>query len=346
MARLTDPDQLGRALARGLAPAIWIAGDEALLVVEATDLVRARARELGFTERTVIEIGQHADLSMLAGATRSMSLFGDRRLIELRVGGKPSTAFGEALASLLPAPGGDTSLLVSSGKLDKTVTQSAWFDAIAGAGLVLELAPIERERFGSWVAQRLARQQQQASEAALQMIVDRTEGNPLAAHQEIQRLGLLAPAGPIDVDTVDAIVVDSARYEVFSLVEVAMAGQTGRALRMLDGLRAEDAPLPLLSWALADALRRLSKALQAMHGGQRIDGALRAAGIFGRREGPSRRALQRLDAATTMRLLRETARLDRISKGVGANAAETADAWFFAERILIGLSGVEPLPGA
>ncbi|MGE0310309.1 MAG: DNA polymerase III subunit delta [Lautropia sp.] len=346
MTRLADPEQLGRALERGLAPVAWIAGDETLLVVEAADLVRARARALGFTDRVVLEVGQQADLSMLAGATRSMSLFGERRLIELRVAGKPAAAFGEALGSLLPSPDGDTALLVTSGKLDKTVSQSAWFGAIAGAGLVLEIAPIERERFGAWVAQRLARQQQRASDAALQMIVDRTEGNPLAAHQEIQRLGLLAPAGEIGVDTVDAIVVDSARYEVFSLVEVAMAGQTGRALRMLDGLKAEDAPLPLLSWALADALRRLLKALQAMQGGQRIDGALRTAGIFGRREAASRRALQRLDAKTTLRLLRETARLDRISKGVGDNAVEATDPWFFAERILIGLSGVEPLPGA
>ena len=343
MARITDPGQLPRALEKALPPVLWVAGDETLLVVEATDVVRARARELDFSEREVLEIGQHFDLSLLTGATQAMSLFAERRLIELRLAGKPSVAFGEALGTLLPAPGADIAILVTSGKLDRTVTQASWFTSIAAAGLWLEIAPIERDRFGAWVAPRLAKQNQRASESALQMIVDRTEGNPLAAHQEIQRLGLLAPPGEIDLDTVERIVVDSARYEVFALVETALAGQTGRALRMLDGLKAEDAPLPLLSWGLADALRRLAKALQAMQTGQRADSALKAAGVFGKREAAYRRALERLDLHAALRLLRETSRLDRISKGVGASAIESADAWFFAERIVIGLTGVPAL---
>lgn len=343
MARITDPGQLSRTLADSLAPVLWISGDETLLVVEATDALRTRARELRFTERVVIEVSQHFDLSLLTGATQAMSLFAERRLIELRVAGKPATAFGEALASQMPEPAGDTAILVTSGKLDKTVTQSAWFRRISATGVWLEIAPIERERFGAWIAQRLAGQNQRASEPALQLIADRTEGNPLAAHQEIQRLALLAPAGEIDVEAVERIVVDSARYEVFTLVDIALAGHTGRALRMLDGLKAEDAPLPLLSWGLADALRRLAKVLQTMQGGQRVDSALRAAGVFGKREAAYRRAVQRIDTRTALGLLRETSRLDRIAKGVGDSASETANAWFFAERIVIGLSGVAPL---
>lgn len=343
MTRLATAEALERALAKGLAPIHWVAGDEMLLVLEATDRIRARARELGFAERVVLEVGQHFDVSLLVGQTQAMSLFGERRLVDVRLAGKPAKEFGETLARIVPTLGDDTRLLVTGGKLDKTTSASAWFGAIDKAGVCVELPRIERDQFPAWIAARLARQDQRADAATVQLIADRTEGNLLAAHQEIRRLALLAPPGQLQADAVDAIIVDSARFEVFALIDTAMDGQTGRALRMLDGLKAEDAPLPLLSWGLADGLRRLAKVFGAMESGQPLASALRGAGVFGRREPPYRRAVGRLDRPAVLRLLRQTARLDRMAKGVGSAEGGPADPWAAAERVVIGLSGIAPL---
>ena len=340
MTTLRSVDGFERALARGLPPIVWISGDEPLLVIEAADAVRARARLIGFAERQIIDLGARFDFSLLTEATRSMSLFGERRLVDIRLAGKPSKEFGDALREALPTLGDDCRLLVTGDRLERATTSTAWFGALEPALLWYETPRVDRDALPGWLASRLARQRQTGSPLVLALIADRTEGNLLAAHQEIQRLALLLPAGELDPGRVDEIVLDSARYEVFGLIDAALAGDTVRALRIVDGLHAEDAALPLVAWGLADALRRLARARQALADGQPIASALRGAGVFGRREAAMRQALSRRDPTPAARLLRETAQLDRIFKGVGSGIAGSADdPWAAVERIVIGLSG-------
>jgi DNA polymerase-3 subunit delta len=349
LTRLSTADQLGRSIAKGLPPITWIAGDEALLVLVAADTVRAKARALGFTERPIVEVGAHFDTSLLLEQTQSLSLFAARKLVDVRIAGKATKDLGEALQRAATLAGDDCRVLVTSARLERATLSTAWFNALAPAMVLLELQRIERDRLPQWLAARLAAQGQRADQATLTLIADRTEGNLLAAHQELQRLALLLPPGNLDPGQVERTVLDSARYEIFGLVDTALAGETARALHMVDSLRAEDAALPLLAWALGDGLRRLLKARQAMDAGQPEPSAQRSAGVFGKREAVFRRALRHSSQARAMRLLRETAHLDRMAKGVGAIAGTGAPAafggsdpeslWSAVERIVIGLAG-------
>ncbi len=336
--RISTPHQLRQALGRAHPPLIWISGDEPLLVIEAADLVRAHARKQGFEEREIVDIEGRFDRSALMEAAQSQSLFASRRLVDIRVKAKPGKELGEALAELTGFLGEDTLLLVSSARLERATTGTAWFEALARQMLWVETPRIDAQALPGWIADRLSAQKQRAAPEVLAMMADRTEGNLLAAHQAIQRLGLLLPEGELPAEAVADIVLDSARFELFGLVDSALAGETARALRMARALAAEDAALPLLCWALADALRKLMRIRQNLGRGQPMAGAMRAAGVFGKREALMRQALSRLDDHTLTHLLRQVARLDRMSKGA-AGSSPALDPWFHAETLLIALSG-------
>lgn len=332
-------DSLG---AKTLPSPVWIATDEPLLQVEYGDSVRRRARAAGHSERVVVDIATGFDGSRLVGLGQAQSLFGERRLLDLRLAAKPPRGFAEAFGSLVTVCGPDTAILVTSVRLDKAQVGAAWFTTALKAGLLVEGYGPDRAEFGRWLAQRLAVNGQRAEGPGLDLIAERTEGNLLAARQAIDRLALLAPPGPLDPAIVDEVVSDEARFDSFAVVETALAGRVGRALAMVDGLRGQDAPLPLLAWALGDAIRRLLKAIEAREAGQPVPSALRAAGIFGRREAAYRQALGRLSRPQALECLRSVARLDRMAKGVDASAF-SLDPWVMVERILIALAGVTPL---
>ncbi len=348
MKRVAALAALDQAIARSLPTPAWVATDEPLLQVEFGDRIRARARALGHVERVVIDIATGFDPSRLIGESRSQSLFGERRLLDLRIAGKLPRGFGEALVAVAGAGAGpaaapaDCAVLISSPRLDKATTSAAWFGSAMAEGLLVEGHAPERGDFGRWIAQRLAANQQRADDASLALIAERTEGNLVAAQQAIDRLALLAPPGLVDPAIVDEAVTDNARFDPFDLVDAALSGEIGRSLAMVDSLRAEDAPLPLLVWGLADAMRRLLRAIDARDAGQPVPAALRAAGIFGRREPAYRRALATLDRQAAQDALRQVARLDRMAKGVESSALG-ADPWSMAERLVVAIAGLRPL---
>ena len=205
------------------------------------DFDAARARKLGFEEREVLDIDARFDRSRLVEATQSTSLFASQRLIDLRLNTKPTRELGDALRELLPRLDDGTRVLVSSAHLERATTSTAWFEALAKQMLWVETPRIDAGALGKWVTERLAAQKQQATPAVLALITERTEGNLLAAHQAIQRLGLLLPPGELPAEAVAEIVLDSARFELFGLVDAALAADPARAVRMA---RSRTAPRP------------------------------------------------------------------------------------------------------
>src|ERR1700694_3086254 len=187
-------EQLHNHLSKSLAAVYAIHGDEPLLALEAADAVRAAARKQGFSERAVLEPSRHFDWSEFTHAAASLSLFAEKKLVELRLAtGKPGTQGAEAIAAYCGRPSADIVLLVSVPRLDRNTQNSAWFRALAEAGVVVDIYPVERQRLPAWIAERLARQRQSAPREVLEFLADRVEGNLLAAHQEVQKLALLAP---------------------------------------------------------------------------------------------------------------------------------------------------------
>jgi len=316
-------DQLANHLQKGLRPLYTVWGDEPLLAQEAGDAIRAAARAAGCSERQVHTVaGAHFDWSGLLGASMALSLFADKQLIEIRIpSGKPGKDGSEALQRYCENIGEDTVTLVQLPRLDRTQQTSAWFSALDGAGVTIRVDPIERKALPQWIAQRLAQQQQRIrggdeGQRSLAFFADRIEGNLLAAHQEIQKLALLYPAGELSFEQIEAAVLNVARYDVFKLGEAVLAGQVARALRMLDGLRSEGEAAVLVHWTLAEDIRSLKRVKDAMALGKPLPMALREARIWGVKERLFERVVPLLGDDTLAQLLDAAQICDGLVKGL------------------------------
>ena len=352
-------DQLPAALAKGLRPLYVIHGDEPLLAQEAADAVRAAARAAGCSERTVHTVaGGHFDWAGLLGDAGALSLFAERRLIEIRIpSGKPGKDGSEALQRYVEQIGADDITLVLLPRLDRTQLGSAWFGALDGAGLAVRVDPVERRALPVWIAQRLAQHglrvdDGEAGQQALAFFADRVEGNLLAAHQEIAKLALLhAPADPrgapavLAREQIEAAVLDVARYDVFRLGEAVLAGDAARALRMLDGLQAEGEAAVLVHWMLADDLRGLQRVQAAVRQGRPLPMALREARVWGQKEKLFERVLPRLEATELAALVDAAHVCDGIVKGL-RDPRWPDDPWAALQQlVLMTLAAVAPRAG-
>jgi DNA polymerase-3 subunit delta len=310
-------DELPAQLAQRLLPAYLISGDEPLRVGEASDLIRARARAAGFEEREVFFIERASAVwDEVQQCARSLSLFANRRVIEIRMPtGKPGVSGAAALLRVIAAAGDELLLLVITGKLERETQGAEWVRALQARGAWLPIWPIARAQLPQWLQVRFRAAGLRADEEAIELLAERSEGNLLAAQQEIDKLALLLPPGAaVSATEVAASSADSARFDVFQLGEAVRAMEPGRALRILAGLQVEGAEAPLVLWGL----------LRIMHG-------LQASGA-----GPAGRAGPRLSFA---RLAARAARADRMAKGL-----ERGDAWDELALLAVELCGLRPLP--
>lgn len=313
-----DSEQLPQQLARNLAPLYSIVAEEPLLALEAGDRLRGRAREAGYGERTLLVVESGFEWGSLAAAGASLSLFAERRLIELKIpNGKPGVAGAEALTRYCAAIPPDTVTIVHLPAMDWKAAQSDWFQALERAGVMVEAKPVERGRLPRWLAGRLALQGQSADDETLQFVADRVEGNLLAAWQEVQKLGLLFPAGALAHDEVRKAVLDVARFDIGNVSDALLAADAALYVRVLDGLQAEGAGLPLVLWTLANDLRAAYGVVCALERGLPMANALREARVFGPRRAAMERAVRRLSAQPLEAALLRAASIDRMIKGVG-----------------------------
>jgi DNA polymerase III subunit delta len=322
-------EQLPASLARGIAGTYLVSGDEPLLVGEAADAIRAAARAAGYADRTVFFIDRSFSWDELRHASQSLSLFAERRLFELRMpSGKPDKG-AQQLEELAAHPPPDVVCLIVTDKLDKKAGDAAWVRAVDKHGVWVAVRAVETQALPGWLRGRAKQLQVEIEPAAAQLIVDRVEGNLLAAKQELEKLSLLANGGPISADLVLRSVGDSARYDVFQLAEAAAAGDAARALRVLLGLKSEGVEPTLILWALVRELRGLWQARER----ERLRSAVRGS-AWNLAATPSPRALSRLKQLPLGRLLVQASHTDRVIKGLAAG-----DAWSALTGLTGGLAG-------
>src|SRR4051812_3591764 len=333
--------QLASHLAKGLRPLYTLHGEEPLLAQEAADAIRAAARALGYTERTVHTVaGAHFDWSEVLAAGGSLSLFADKQIVEVRIpSGKPGKEGSVALQQMAEgAAGNDTTLtLVMLPKVDFQTRKGAWFGALDANGVTIQFDAVERAQLPQWIAQRLSQQGQRVvagdeGQRTLQFFSDRVEGNLLAAHQEIQKLALLYPQGELSFDQVESAVLNVARYDVFKLSEAVLAGQAARVQRMLDGLQAEGEAQVLVHYTLAEDIRALKRVKDAMAAGRPLPVALREQRVWGLKERLFERVLPRLSTTALDNLLHAAHLVDGIVKGLKA-PGWPADGWQALHRL-------------
>jgi len=330
-------DNLAASLARQLQTIYLVSGDEPLLVNEAADAIRATARKQGFEERELHVVERGFDWQGLIANSRSMSLFAQRKIVEIRMANAaPGEQGADAIVELAGEPSPDTLVLIITAKLDGRMQSSRWVSAVEKNGVLVQVWPIDLPRLPAWIRERLGRHKLQADPAAASLLAERVEGNLLAAHQEIEKLALLLPPGPISAETVLDAVADSARFDVLQLGEAAMRGQTARALRILEGLRGEDVEPTLVLWAVNKDLQWIARARGLMRRGQSAESAMNALYVWRPRQNAMGQALSRMNGHTLRNLLLDAERVDRTIKGV-----EKGDPWLALERLVARLAGVK-----
>ncbi len=324
-------DQLPGNLEKTLAPVWLITGDEPLLVGEAADAVRARARAAGFTGRDLFITDRAFDWSELLASSQSLSLFAEQRIIEVRMPSpRPGKEGGAVLARLAADPPPDTVLLVMTTHPERDTWASAWFKSFEKHGNYVQTLPVDIKRLPQWITRRAAHHGLTIDAGGAELLAERVEGNLLAAHQEIEKLALLHAGGRIGASDVQSAVANSARYDVFQLGEAALDGDAARCVRILAGLRAEGTEVPLVLWAVCRELRGLAEA-------RSNPGAAAGYGHQAERRAELlRRAVQRTAGQPLEPLFVCAARVDREVKGLGHG-----DPWTSLTGLVAALAGAQ-----
>ncbi len=331
------PEALTGHLEKTLAPVYLVTGDETLLIQECTDQIRAAARTRGFGERQVYDAeGRQFDWAALVAEASARSLFAQRQVLEVRLHtAKPSEQAATALAELCAQAGEELLLLITGPRLDGKAQRSAWFKASEARGVWLSVWPVKPAELPRWIGARLRNAGISATRPAIELLAARVEGNLLAAAQEVEKLRLLAPSGELDAAMVSTVVADSARFNLFEMIDRAMAGDTPGACRALRGLREEGVEPARVCWALARDLRVLARACQRPGP---LERALAELGVWESRRGRFRVAAERVGARRAVLLLSQLGAADRAIKGV-----RNAEPWDDLEDILLGLCGQDAI---
>jgi DNA polymerase III subunit delta len=340
MGRLT----LGERTQATLPPLVWVHGEEALLLLEASDATRALARAQGVKERQVFDVDRSFKFEALQAELNSLSLFAESRLIEVRFAAKPGKEMGEALAVELGRLDDSIRILVTSPYLDKGTTETGWFKKIDALGWTCAVFAIDRKEMPDWIAQRLARQKQRGSREALQWLSDTLEGNLLAAKQEILKLALLFPPGEIELKALQANVLTVSRFDSFDLVSAALSGDAARCLRLLKAIEAEGEASVLVLNALGNCARDLLAASDAVANRQPIENVLR--GVFWKNRPAYEQAVRRLKPTQIRKALQLAAQADTIVKGIAPSALPQLghkDAWQALTELTLALCGKDEL---
>lgn len=311
------PEKLAGHLQQQLLPVYLVSGDETLLVQECCDLIRQRARQQGCNEREVIEAGAAGfNWQDILHSATSMSLFAERKLVELRIpSGKPGAEGSKALCEYLDIAAGEDVLLVVAGKIDRQSTNSKWYKALDQAGATIQVWPVDAQGLPRWLQQRLRSAGLGIDHDALQLLCERVEGNLLAAVQEVEKLKLLARDGQVTAQTVTEAVSNNARYNLFDMADSALQGDAATSLRMLHGLRGEGTEPPVALWALTREIRTLYEARRDCDQGRSAQQALSARRVWKNRLPLMQAALARHDQDSLSRLLEQAAAVDGSIKG-------------------------------
>lgn len=329
-------DQLDKHLQGKLAPIYVIGGDEPLQVQEARDAIRAAAAARGFDERVLLSAETGFDWDALRAHADSLSLFGDKLIIDLRLlSGKPGDAGARALRDYAANPPEDNLLIVTLDKFDRGSVSSQWYKALGAAGAAIRTWPVEARQLGAWIRRRAAARGVTLSAAACEALGERVEGNLLACAQEIDKLHMVHGAATLDLEDVLRSVADSARFDVFDLADAALAGDSARSVRILHGLREEGVAPPLLAWALTRELRALGRMAGDVAGGASMAEVMGRHRVWDKRRPLVSAALRRHPAPVWLDILRQAASTDRITKG-GA----PGDPWDALERLALAMGGV------
>ena len=310
-------NELSDHLEGALSPVYLVCGDEPYQLGSAATLIRRHARSQGFDEREVLDQDGGFDWGALASAASAMSLFSAKKLIDLRITGTtPGRDGGAAIRDYCEHVCPDNLLLITAPTLDRKALDTQWAKAVDAIGVVIQVWPLKGPALTRWLAEHLARVGLRPNPGVAELIAERSEGNLLAAAQEVEKLGLLHEPGPLALEDLLGNLADSARFDLFALSDAALAGDRTRVDRVISVLRAEGTASALVLWVLAREIRMLAEAAGARARRAPLGPIYSAHRVPRMRQAGVERALQRLPVPLLHALLQSCARIDRAIKGL------------------------------
>jgi DNA polymerase-3 subunit delta len=324
------PEQLTGHLQKQLLPVYLLSGEEPLLIQEAADQIRATCRQQQFTERDVFHVEKSFNWDQLLAAGSEMSLFGDKKIIELRLGEKVDAAASQALQTYCDNNNPDNVLIITAGKLDKKTLESKWAKAVDSLGVIIQVWPVDPAHLPRWLDQRLKAAGLQANQETLSLLADRTQGNLLAAAQEVERLKLFCNGNVITSEIVSQVVANSARYDLFDSIDDVISGKVTQALAALRGLRGEGTEASVILWSLAKELRTLARIAEQLEQGVSLDAALTQARVWDKRKTLYQTAIRGRKLRFFQFLLSQASQVDRQIKGM-----ENGNPWDGLEKLCL-----------
>ena len=330
-------EQLGNSLKRGLAPIYLVYGDEPLLVDESCRAIHVAAQAAGYQDRQIMTVEAGFDWDGLFVSTQSLSLFSERRLVELRLPtGKPGDAGAKILMELAARPPADTVFIVRTGKLEKQTRETKWVKALEGAGVVVAIYPLETAQLPAWATRRMQERGLTPGPGVADLLANLMEGNLLALAQEIDKLVMLFGKRAVSLDDIEGNLSDNARFNVFALADASLRGEPAATLRILNSLRAEGIEPVLVLWALAREVRELAQMAALMASGQPVMRVLETRHVWTKRKPLIGQALKRSRPDHWLDLLARAARTDRVIKGRRAG-----NVWHELECLALGMGGLK-----
>jgi len=331
--------QLQNSLKQNFKNIYYLSGDEPFQKEQALKMIRLAAIEQGFSERVVLDVDDKFDWEILIAESQSMSLFGDKRVIELRIPKtKPGDKGSKAIVAFLEQCPDDVMLLIVSGKLEKQQQKSKWYKAIDAKGICIQVWPVEKDQLPRWISERMASLSMQASPDALLLLADRFEGNLLAAEQELEKLFLLHGEGEVDSEAVQELVADSARYSVFQLVDTCLLGDASQSVKIIEGLRSEGVASVIIVWALTREIRSLASMSLELKD-KSLNQVISSYHVWQKRQACVKSALNRHNSRQWQLLLWQISELDKMNKGL-----KTGNIWHELIQLAMKIAGSPLIP--
>lgn len=327
-------EQLKQHLKNNLASIYLLSGDEPLLIQESCTAIRERAKQDGFTERQFIQADKNFNWQNLLTTANNLSLFSEKTIIELSIpNAKPGDAGSKALQAYVKNPPADKILLITTSKLDASSQKSKWFKALESAGVFIAIWPTDKSRLPQWITQRMQHNELKTTQEGLKLLAEYGEGNLLALAQEIEKLRLLYGPGNLNTEQIALAIADNSRFNIFDLVDHALAGAGKKVIHILRCLKNEKTEPTLILWALARELRSLAAMSKTMQQGYSAEQVIQQFHVWPKRKPYIKQALQSHNYNGILAILQQCAALDRIIKGVAPG-----NIWDELEKLCLKLS--------
>lgn len=307
-------NQLAAQLQHGLAACYLIFGEEPLQKLEAIDAIRYTAKAQGFDERLSFTVDNQFDWSQLHNELGAMSLFADKRLIELELSQKLPPTASDQLKQLAGTLSPDIVLVIHGQRSFAEVSKLAWFKQLQQHAVQVAIYPLDDRQARQWLQQRSRQLNLQLTADAFNLLQHHSAGNLLAGRQELEKLALTHPAQLIDADVLADFLADHSSFTVFQLGDAILAGESQQAMHRLHRLLEQDLEPAIIIWQLQRDLQQLQQLQHSQQQGIALSQTFKQLAIWPKRQPLYQQALQRLSLSYLNYLWQELAAFDRLYK--------------------------------